>query len=112
MSDDTSRPALLAAAEKTGKELDAIAARMKEEKRRIAAFEPGGLVERMEATLRALSSNPHLDLGDLVYKVREAEGEGWEGPSVKAWSEAVTGARALLAELDGVTGTGSTTEGT
>lgn len=51
------------------------------------------------AALRALLSNPHLDLGDLVYDVREAEGLGWEGPSVKAWSDAVTAAKAALAKV-------------
>lgn len=50
--------------------------------------------------LRALMSNPHLILGDLVYEVYEREGEGWEGPAVKQWKEAVNGARAVLDALD------------
>lgn len=51
--------------------------------------------------LKALTSNPHLDLGDETYQVREREGLGWEGPSVKAWSDAVSAARAALAKAEG-----------
>lgn len=58
--------------------------------------------ELLEA-LRALMTNKHLDLGDLVYTVREREGEGWEGHSVKAWSDAVTAARAAIAKATGET---------
>lgn len=36
------------------------------------------------------------ELGDLVYDVREREGLGWEGPKVKAYSNAVTAAKELL----------------
>lgn len=50
----------------------------------------------LRTALSALFGNPHLDLGDLVYQVREREGEGWEGASVKAWSDAVTAGRHLL----------------
>jgi hypothetical protein len=46
--------------------------------------------------LRALVNAKHIDLGDLVYSVRESEGEGWDGPAVTAWSEAVTRARKLV----------------
>jgi hypothetical protein len=53
------------------------------------------------AVLRALTTHPHVSLGDLVYAVRDAEGLGWDGPSVKAWSDAVTQAQALLARVDG-----------
>lgn len=48
------------------------------------------------AALRALTSNPRMDLGDLVYTVRERELEGWEGPAVKAWSNAVLAATDVL----------------
>lgn len=48
--------------------------------------------------LRRLMTNPHLNLGDRVYDVREREGLGWEGPSVKAWSDAVSDAREILKE--------------
>lgn len=51
--------------------------------------------------LVALTSNPHLDLGDRVYDVREREGLGWDGPSVKAWSEAVQKATAAIAKAKG-----------
>jgi len=46
--------------------------------------------------LQALSSNPHIHLGDLVYYVREREGEGWDGPAVTAWGEAVDKAKAAI----------------
>lgn len=49
----------------------------------------------MLAALEGLTSNPHLDLGDLVYRIRDSELLGWDGPSVTAWSEAVS--RALSA---------------
>lgn len=55
-------------------------------------------VERYAAVLRALMTNPHIDLGDQIYTVREHEGEGWDGPSVKMWSDAVSAARKLLQE--------------
>lgn len=49
------------------------------------------------AVLRALTTNPHVDLGDLVYQVRDQEGQGWDGPATKAWSDAVAAARTLVA---------------
>lgn len=48
------------------------------------------------AALRALSANPCLNLGDLVYQVRDRELQGWEGPAVIAWSNAVTAANEVL----------------
>lgn len=48
------------------------------------------------SVLRALMTNPHLSLADRVYDVREREGLGWDGPSVKAWSDAVVAAERLL----------------
>lgn len=51
--------------------------------------------------LKALTSNPHVDLGGLVYKVRDSEGEGWDGPQVKHWSDAVQAARAAIAKAEG-----------
>jgi hypothetical protein len=53
------------------------------------------------AALEALSSNPYLHLGDLVYAVREKEREGWDGPAVTAWSEAVMAAKAAIAKARG-----------
>ena len=52
-------------------------------------------------TLVALTNNPHVCLGDLVYQIREREGEGWDGPAVRAWSDAVTKARALIDRTTG-----------
>jgi hypothetical protein len=39
--------------------------------------------------LHLLATNPHLDLGDLVYTVREKELKGWDGPAVTQWGTAV-----------------------
>lgn len=52
-------------------------------------------------SLKALTTNPHVNLGDLVYKVRDSEGEGWDGPQVKAWSDAVQAAAAAIAKAEG-----------
>jgi hypothetical protein len=30
-----------------------------------------------------------LGVGDMISTVRENEGKGWEGPKVKAWSDAI-----------------------
>ena len=46
--------------------------------------------------LRGLLTHPSLDLGDLIYTVREREGLGWDGPLVKQWSDAVQAAEAAL----------------
>ncbi len=53
------------------------------------------------AALEAVSSNPHLDLGSLVYKVRDSEGEGWDGPAVTQWSNAVQAVKAAIAKAKG-----------
>jgi hypothetical protein len=51
--------------------------------------------------LEALCSNPHINLGDLVYYVREREGKGWDGPAVTAWGEAVEKAKAAIKKAKG-----------
>jgi hypothetical protein len=53
------------------------------------------------AALEALSSNPCINLGDLIYHVREREGKGWDGPAVTAWGEAVEKAKAAVAKAKG-----------
>jgi len=58
------------------------------------------IAAKLAEALRALTSNPSISLGDLVYTVREYEGLGWDGPNVKAWSDAVVAAREALAEYD------------
>lgn len=55
-------------------------------------------IEEYHETLLALSTNPHLNIDDAVYHVRESEGKGWEGPSVKAWGVAVEKAQKLIRE--------------
>jgi hypothetical protein len=40
------------------------------------------------AALRALSKCAHFSLEDCVYDVRERECLGWDGPAVKAFSDA------------------------
>jgi hypothetical protein len=46
--------------------------------------------------LQGLFSNPHIHLGDLVYMVRDRECEGWDGPAVKQWSDAVMAAQTAI----------------
>lgn len=48
--------------------------------------------------LKALMSNPHISLGDLVYEVRGREGMGWDGPAVKQWSDAATAVKQWVKE--------------
>lgn len=57
------------------------------------------LFDEMKAALIAISSNKHLDLGDLIYDVREREGKGWEGKSVKQWSDAVQKVNEVVKKL-------------
>lgn len=54
--------------------------------------------ERAEAVIRNLLGNPHLNLGDLVYTVRDNELMGWDGPSVTHWSDAVKAAEEIVRE--------------
>lgn len=61
--------------------------------------EPATLLDRMAKVLVALFTNPHQCLEDRVYDVREREGLGWEGPSVKAWGEAASEGRKLVDAL-------------
>ena len=63
--------------------------------RRVAEYAAERL-DKLRGILRALMENPHIDLGDQIYKVRESEGEGWDGQHVKAWSDAVTAAQKIL----------------
>jgi len=51
-----------------------------------------GRVIELESVLTALMTNPHLNLGDLIYTVRERECVGWDGPAVIAWGNAVEAA--------------------
>ena len=48
--------------------------------------------------LKALATNPSLNLEDRIYDVRDREGQGWDGPDVKQWGDAVTWANKLLKE--------------
>ena len=57
------------------------------------------LFNEMREALLAITSNPHVSLGDLVYEVREREGEGWEGKYVKQWGEAVAKVEAVVKKL-------------
>ena len=65
-----------------------------------AATENSAAPDLLDA-LKSLTTNPHVNLGDLVYKVRDSEGEGWDGPQVKAWSDAVQSATAAIAKAEG-----------
>jgi glutathione S-transferase len=51
--------------------------------------------------LIGLSTNPRLNLGDLIYQIRERELEGWDGPAVTAWAEAVEKAKAAIKKARG-----------
>lgn len=53
--------------------------------------------------LKGLMDNPHINLEDKIYDVRESEGRGWDGPSVKAWSDAIDKAKQALKNYEGRT---------
>ena len=55
-------------------------------------------MDKLRALLEALTSNPEVDLGDLVYEIREREGKGWDGPAVSQWSNTVQEVKTTLAE--------------
>ena len=64
---------------------------------------PSGLIAAapdLLAAMKALTSNQHLNLGDLAYTIRDRELKGWDGPAVKAWSEAVQLAAAAIAKAE------------
>ena len=44
--------------------------------------------------------NDAYQLGDFIYAVRDSEGEGWDGPRVKKWSDAVIRYEKLLERLE------------
>jgi hypothetical protein len=54
--------------------------------------------EELLQALKDLFSNEHIALEDKIYDVRESEGEGWEGPAVKQWSNAVSKAQELISK--------------
>lgn len=53
-------------------------------------------IERLVSALRGIMEHDSIDLGDLVYTVRERDGLGWDGPLVKSWSDAVSRANNVL----------------
>jgi len=57
-----------------------------------------GELREVVSVLRALNSNKHVNLGDLVYKIRDVELEGWEGHWVTQWSNTVVRCDELLAK--------------
>lgn len=59
---------------------------------------PKAKADALQKALNGLFGNPHMNLEDAVYDVREREGEGWEGKWVEQWSEAVLFATAHVTE--------------
>lgn len=53
------------------------------------------------AACEAILSHPNINLGDLIYDVREREGKGWDGPNVEAWAKAVMALKAAVAKREG-----------
>lgn len=56
---------------------------------------------KMLEALLLLTGNPHIDLGDCIYIVRDRELKGWDGPAVLAWSQAITSAKDAVAAAIG-----------
>jgi hypothetical protein len=51
--------------------------------------------ELLKATY-ALMTNPHADLGDMIYKVRESADGNWDAPEVVSWGESVSKLNAIF----------------
>lgn len=64
----------------------------------ISAIKP--VFDKMLAALKAVSSNEHVDLGDLVYYVKDRELKGWEGPAVTQWSKTVELVKEAIKEAE------------
>lgn len=56
--------------------------------------------QKAVAALRALSKVDHFCLEDHIYTVREREGQGWDGPAVKAFSDACMLVRDALKQAE------------
>lgn len=56
------------------------------------------VIKVLVEALEAISTNKCVSLSDLIYRVREVEGEGWEGPQVKAWSDAINKIESALSK--------------
>ena len=52
--------------------------------------------KELREALKAIMTNPSINLGDRIYDVKDREGKGWDGPDVIAWGRAVVSARKLL----------------
>lgn len=48
--------------------------------------------------LRALMTCEHADLEGHIYAIRDRELEGWDGPAVKAWGDAISAANNWIKE--------------
>lgn len=55
---------------------------------------------RLLAAIKRLMDHEYIDLGDLIYTVREREGLGWEGPWVEEWGTALTEVNAAIMEAE------------
>lgn len=70
-----------------------------------AVFTEAEVVEKskfdeLQSALDELFANPHVDLEGMVYDVRESELQGWDGPWVKQWSDAISKAFQLLSKIN------------
>ena len=55
-------------------------------------------VNRVLKAIYAIITNQHVNLGDLVYKIRDGVDGNWNAPEVVSWSDAVTELNATFAE--------------
>jgi hypothetical protein len=55
-------------------------------------------VNKVLNAIYAIITNPHADLGDMIYKVREGADGDWNAPEVTSWSEAVVTLTTTFAE--------------
>jgi len=53
-------------------------------------------LKEYQSALAAIFNHPNINLGDLVYTVRERNEGDWDAPPVKAWGDAVVECERIL----------------
>lgn len=65
------------------------------------AYELAEQRDELLDALRAITSNPHANLSDFLYTVRERESNGWGGQWVRQWGDAVQKVESVIKKHKG-----------